>query len=135
MQKVCQQKIKVKSINVTEGQSWAVYGDGELGVAAGAFLSVPKALLSLPSPTAQAWGLSCHRFPGGCKTLFFSKVLNPNASQSSWLCLLPAGTAAGEAPALPAPIELQGSMLTAAFPPCGLLGLAGVTWWGFFIAS
>lgn len=49
MQKVCQQNIKVKSINVTGEQSRAVYGDGELGAAEGTFLSVPAAPLSLPS--------------------------------------------------------------------------------------
>ena len=94
MQKVCQQNIKVKSINVTEGQSWAVYGDGELGVAEGAFLSVPMAPLSLPSQTAQVQGLPCHRIPWGCKTPFSLKFSIPRLPEVSQLCLLTAGTAA-----------------------------------------
>lgn len=51
MQIVCQQNIKVKRINVTGEQSWAVYRDGELGVAEGTFLG-PYGT-ALPPPPKQ----------------------------------------------------------------------------------
>lgn len=138
MWKVCQQNIKVKSINVTREQSWAVYGEGEQGAAERTFLRVPTALLSLPSPTASA-GTFLPPLPLGLQNPFFFKLLNPSASRSSWLCLL-RQDGCREEPMLPCRLSgqstgLWGSRLTAAFPPGNVLGQAGAVWGGIFIAS
>lgn len=70
MQKVCQQNIKVKSINVTKGKSWAVYGDSELGVAEGAFLN-PYGTGLPPLPHSTSVGTSLPPRPPGLKKNLF----------------------------------------------------------------
>lgn len=128
MQKVCEQNIKVMSINVTKRQSWAVR---ELGVAEGTFLS-PYSTPRFPFLARRRW-LPCHRVPWGCKTPFSLNFSIPVLPGAGGLCLLVAGTAAGEAPALPVSgwdrAQRSGTscqrQLSHPVIYCGLLGLLG----------
>lgn len=130
MQKVCQQNIKVKNINVTKGKSWAVYGDSELGVAEGAFLN-PYGTALPPLLHSTSMGTSLPPHPPGLENPFFFKLLDPNASRSEPTLPAHSGDGCrllGKRPRCPYLLSGQSTELWDCVLTAALLGLAGAVW-------